>query len=58
MQDHLEALSAAYERDNQRLTQQLKDSQALSEKAEKALADARVMAKAHSGGCSAEEKTR
>ncbi|BGP36527.1 hypothetical protein JCM10449v2_000428 [Rhodotorula kratochvilovae] len=57
-QDQLEELKAAFERDNARLTKQAQDADALTKRSEKALADARVMAQARSGGCSAEEKAR
>ncbi|GAA5997411.1 uncharacterized protein JCM10292_000243 [Rhodotorula paludigena] len=57
-QDQLEELKAAYERDNQRMSKDAQDGEALSRHAEKALADARALSAAHEGGCSADEKSR
>ncbi|GJN92266.1 hypothetical protein Rhopal_005296-T1 [Rhodotorula paludigena] len=57
-QDQLEELKAAYERDNERMSKDAQDAEALSRQAEKSLADARALSAAHEGGCSADEKNR
>ncbi|GAA5859662.1 hypothetical protein JCM8547_006182 [Rhodosporidiobolus lusitaniae] len=55
-QENLESLKATLERDHRRLHDEVKDSEALAEHAEKALSDAKSMSKEYEGGCTLQEK--